>query len=194
MHDWEKFQTAYKNASPHIKKLVDSTTIPSCVKKEMTDNGIDSKHQKILVKIFTDYVLGMTEKTLVSNALASLGISNSNHVFTRVEQNIHSAQEYIDSALDFENAGSVIIHSQNTLTADIAETEAILAGAPHVRTMARDMHDLKSQADHLEPSHVSSQAHTLEASMPPKPPIPIPQPAVSARITNPNARWGSEVD
>lgn len=80
------------------------------------------------------------------------------------------------------------------LITDIVETETMLATAPTVRTMARDMHDLKSQADISVPSYASNQAATLGSVPPPQRAVPTPPPATPTRNTNPAARWGSETE
>lgn len=187
---WEEFQTAYLSAAADIKEIIDSDILGKLCTEIIQTQHLPAESYSLVIGILSRVVLGITvDKDSIVTLLEPLTISHSSKVSL--------AQIIYTSAINTKNHSAAVqptstVVTTTPLVSDIAETEAMIASAPTVRTMARDMHDLKSQTDISVPSYASNQAATLGSMPTPQRAVPTPPPP--ARTTKPAARWGSETE
>jgi hypothetical protein len=169
MYDWETFQAAYQNASAEDKAVIDSDTIPVCVREVIESKKLDVSHYANLVKLSSLFILkAIPEQTLIDE-VEKLGISESEILFyslqTCLEENKAAKNIPSDEADEADEA--------KDLTSDIAEAEAFINNLSSVRTMAKDMQESKAIS---ETTHSSTQEAIL-----------------SKKVSNPSQvnRWGS---
>lgn len=136
-------------------------------------HGFTERQFEVLENAIDLYLLCLlTETTLIQfiERQCSLSSDEAEILATAIKlalpAEIRTARQYPEQLL--RSTGGDITH-------DIAETEAALARVAPVRTMARDMHDLESQAPAEAPVYRSEQPARGVGTPPP-----------------PAPRWGSE--
>ncbi|MFT7644550.1 MAG: hypothetical protein ACI9BF_000199 [Candidatus Paceibacteria bacterium] len=151
MYDWETFQAAYQNASAEDMAVVDSDTIPVCVREVIESKKLDVSHYANLVKLSSLFILkAIPEQTLIDE-VEKLGISGSKILF-------YSLQICLEENKTAKNIPSGEADEAEDLTSDIAEAEAIINNLSSVRTMAKDMQESKAISD---TTHSSTQEAIL---------------------------------
>ncbi len=129
MYTWETFQTAYQAASPEVKALIDSDTIPTCVSNCIAKNNLDHSHQAALIRFLSLLVVKATTTQIVEQEMLQVAIPQSKLVL----------QELL---------ACVGISSQTSAApgGQINETNA-LKPIPQIRTMADDMSRSQQQGE-----------------------------------------------
>ncbi len=121
MYTWETFQAAYQAASPEVKALIDSETIPNCVSNCIAKNNLDHSHQAALIRFLSLLVVKTTTTQIVEQEMLQLAIPQSKLIL----------QELLACAG---------ISSQNSAGPDEHATGvSALKPIPQIRTMADDM-------------------------------------------------------
>lgn len=121
MYTWETFQAAYQSASPEVKALIDSETIPNCVSTCIAKNNLDHSHQTTLVRLLSLLVVNATTPQTVEQAMLQLAIPQSK---LRLQELLTCAG----------------VSSQSSVVPEKQATGANpLKPIPQIRTMADDM-------------------------------------------------------
>ena len=168
MQNWEQYQQAYAIASDDVKKVLNSTAIPSAVESLIVKGKLQASQKKRVIVLFSDYILGMYDSHQTSSMLQELG--GPNNTLSLLEDlvlQLQSAAEdtvtIYDTPISEEFAASETSTPQNELTsntpresipqpakveesvapadlaAEIAEAEAALHTVQPMRTMTHDM-------------------------------------------------------
>lgn len=157
MNNWELFQTAYQNASPEVRELLDSDKVPTAVSTILAKRGLSQLQSAVLVQMSL-YLLKAQGLDATNNALLQIGIVDSLQFIVEFQNNLNvvtpSAQPPVQ-VKDSEN-----------LQADIIAAEHDLESIHSIRTMAHDMQEAKSHpVTHPttpEKTYQSSQADLLK--------------------------------
>lgn len=153
--NWETFHTAYLASDQKTKDILRSSLIPECVNEIIKKFELDKTHQKTLVQIFSNKVLGLLNEESTIDALRKEGIPAAKVIHTEISTCLSTKKPTIaDTSFETET------ELNSDLSSDIAETEAALEAMPKNLPVT-------SAAD--QPSEQTKTAST--------PSIPIQQPA-----------------
>ncbi len=167
-YDWEKFQTAYAQANEFVKALVDSTVIPQCVQKIISEYSIPPELQPEIIVLTTNKILGLSDETETLNFLLSkqLPLAQAQAIVTALDSCLF---EYSDA-------------QRQSAEVELAEKKLDSLSISPVRTIASDKATYSAPS---EPVYSSTQAAILREGRgepvsplppPPRPPAPTPQP------------------
>jgi hypothetical protein len=173
---WEEYQNAYKNAPAEIKAIIDSDELSKICDNIIEEHSLSNTSFSLIIGILSRIILKVIEPNeKVIDLLESLTISHTQK--TSLVQSLNLSALNLLKKSNYPLATT--LNSQNNiLSSDIVETEEALKHLSTVRTMARDMHDLESQAPHEPNTHQSTQAATLNrdaVQSPVTPPTPGPR-------------------
>lgn len=148
----EQREERFAKASPNAKKLYEDGVGLSAV---FSKNQLQQEKYRDYALLVGDVVLGFTDKSTLPKLISErLGLNDT------------SALRLTADILDFL---APMDENQPHLASEIAETEAALARVAPVRTMARDMHDLESQAPAEAPAYRSEQPSVTSTTAPAAP-------------------------
>lgn len=157
------FTEAYLKSPDVIKRLIDSEKIGnfSTALRTTFKNQTCTKEQ--LVLLVTNYCLHNISAQETLEYLVSSGTSNAIAL-----EIISLIETFITKELNGGEPEARTLYSSNkgSLASEIAETEAVLAHLSPIRTMAKDMHDLQSQAPHEETTYRSAQDQIITPKNP----------------------------
>lgn len=170
--DWEVLQTALKNANGDTLAVIDSEALTPITDTLIKKYSVQPDRNHIIAAIVTRHFLHIIDDATIKNALTASGVYEPQQTVF-----IYDLKE---SLAKFSNTTSAA-PALNTpdITSDIAEAEAALARVSPVRTMARDMNDLASQAPHEPTAYQSTQPSSL-------------RPAANGGTPPTSPSWGSQ--
>jgi hypothetical protein len=150
MYDWETYQSAYQNARPEQKAVVDSEVVSACVHKVIAEKQLDDSHYSKLVRLFALSILGaLAEQTMLAE-MKNIGIPDGVTVFDSLKICLAAPPTATQPT------------TEPDLSSDIAETEAALSALPsHMRTMSQDMAEAKATEGEGEKVYSSTQSAIL---------------------------------
>jgi len=175
MINWDTYQAAYQAADQKTKDTLHSSLIPQCVAEAVAKYELDEPHQKTLVGLFSEKVLELvTDDELVAQ-MHTAGIPAAADISQDILQCLSIQKPTIlDTSLAVEEpapekttdtlpeessitpatpAAEAEQSTNDSLEADIAETEAAFNAIPKIRTMVQDAQE--------STTHTSSQAELL---------------------------------
>jgi hypothetical protein len=174
---WKQFYSSYAVAPDEVKATIDSTQIPTCVKKAVATHQLDSTHYRELVKLYSLYVLDVINQQAMVEEMRQLGIPDGKAILTELEQ---CRQVTPITPVSFDDDISDIEQ-------DIAAAETALANN-EIRSATPLPPPPTNQPVQpvpiAEPVHTSSQADVLRPTSPLPPP---PKKTPSSDIP----RWNS---
>jgi hypothetical protein len=147
--DWEKFQTAYNNASPDVQLLIDSEKIASRVDIVINKYNLTVPRAS-LVACAVNLILGMENETAVIVFLKSHQINDG------------QAQIMVGEISRYEGIDSSQKNSSE-IASEIKEAESALSRISNLRTMATDGAQVGYQSTE-EPVYTSVQSALLNES------------------------------
>jgi hypothetical protein len=177
MIDWNTYQAAYQAADQKTKDTLHSSLIPECVAEAVEKYELDAAHQKTLIGLFSEQVLGLVTVEKLIQQMRTAGIPAAAVISKEISQCLSTQKPTIlDTSLEEEKPPvdevvdaaeiptvtpivSTLEASQtlnNSLASDIAETEAALNAIPKIRTMVHDAQE--------STTHTSSQSELLDTN------------------------------
>lgn len=198
MKNWEKYQSAYEQADQATKSKLHSSLIPECVDAAIVKYELDQSHKRIMVQMFANKTVGITDENSTIEAMRSAGIPAAGIVAKEIIQCIYTKTPTVPDtslvdeqpAIPSETSKLVAINQQTqtsaatptpqpTATADVladelAEAEAAFHNLQPIRTMAGDMQSIR----HNEPTHQATGQDALLQGR-------------GNQEKNPDARWGA---
>lgn len=164
----EERDQAYDTASEVARFLWVSPESGERLRSIFSKHGLSEELYRPYAITVGDVILGFYQQSELPPLLkTSLGVDDV--------KAIRLTADLLDFLAPLNDGVIPATNEEPTIDADIAATEAALAHTSSVRTMARDMEDLKSQAPYEPPAYKSNQ-DTLRPG--------------SSKASD--ARWGSE--
>ena len=175
MINWDTYQAAYQAADQKTKDTLHSSLIPECVAEAVRKYELDATHQKTLVGLFSEKVLGLVTNDELVAQMRTAGIPAAAVINNEISQCLSTQKATVldtslvaektptDEAVDTPikltaippaQPSETIQESDNSLESDIAETEAALNAIPKIRTMVQDAQE--------STTHTSSQSELLD--------------------------------
>lgn len=155
--DWETYQTAYQNATPQLRELLDSELIPNYVRSALESRGLITLRKSATVQI-SGYVLGVQTIDETIKNLTQLGVPGALQFLAEIQAGIDS------KTLPTQQPVSAPFIKAD-LETEIFATERDIQSLQGVRTMAQDMKEAKvhpiTPHTTTETTHQSSQADLL---------------------------------
>lgn len=147
-NNFEAFIQAYQTAPQPIKDVIDSEEIGTFVSTLLTTHKIDTQHQRALIVAVSNRLLSITSDSDVTIVLQSLPIEKveiakiaaliSAFVLSKIGHLVEKPTQSEVVSLVHQTS------PRNTLEADITETEEAIQSISGLRTMAKDMEQIKS--------------------------------------------------
>lgn len=142
---------AFSHANPTIQNLWSSEESGEKLRSIFTTHSLSGNLYRSYTNVVGDVILGFHQQGELPQLLkTALGIDD-----TRA---IRLTADLLDFLEPLNHQSPVVADAlPPTIASEIAQAEAALEHVSNVRTMARDMEDLKSQAPHEAPAYKSSQ-------------------------------------
>lgn len=173
--NWETYQNAYINAAPQLQELLNSGSVPDCVKASLARREASSLRKATIVEI-SAYVIGIQTIDETVEKMTKLGIPDALQFLAEVQTCINGHDTKIQQT-------PVVPSPSEILQSEIKAAEHDLESIKGLRTMAHDMKEAKVHpiTPHTtnETTHHSSQDDLLQ-----KPPT-VP-------ASEPTTTWGSD--
>lgn len=171
--NWETYQSAYQNATPELRELLDSEKIPVCVKNSLENRKLLALRKVSVVEV-SAYIIGIQTIDETVKNLTQAGIPDALQFLAEVQTCIKQPPA---------SPATVPRPIQQNLTSEISATEHDLASLQTVRTMSHDMELAQGhpvmQAPVTETTYTSNQADIL-------------RPAPAAPVVTETPRWDTE--
>jgi hypothetical protein len=190
MSSWEQYQTAYQASSEEVQSLLNSTVIPDCVEKAVTQNKMAEKKREVTNLIVDFYLDILTEQAVIEKCSKS-GIPEADTFFQRIQKCISSPTERIDATeLKFETTEE----ETEKKTKGQVNMESKTLVAP-LHTMATDIEKIhgygalaqqETATESNEPVHTSSQDSVLARPKVADMPSYTPEPKTDVAATKPD--------
>ncbi len=84
MENWEQYQKAYQAADEATKSKLHSSLIPECVALTVKKQQLDDNHQKTLVQLFSEKLLGLTNEEQMKQTMRTAGVPNAEVVLQEI--------------------------------------------------------------------------------------------------------------
>ena len=137
MSTWEQFQSAYQAATPEIKALVDSETIPTCVESSLKRRQGEHLQSAATAQV-SHLMIGAQTIDATANSLKQLGISDALQFIVEVQ---NCTQQPLQTQP--ETIGNKVAPTQKEAPRSATDITSLQT----VRTMSHDMAAIKPGSD-----------------------------------------------
>lgn len=148
MSDWEKFQSAYQAATPELKALVDSETIPMCVDTSLRRRQGERLQSAATVQL-SHLMIGAQTIDATVNSLKQLGISDALQFIVEIQNCTQQPSQTQPKPVE---------NQANAIRKEVPHSTHDSSPLQNVRTMPHDMAAIKPGSDIV---YQSSQADIL---------------------------------